>query len=101
MKEFVFDRIWMDGRFSWSEEAIGIQDGLKSDIAMCLDECPPADATRDQMEMAVSRTSFWAGQCQEEWTRKKAVEDGRNLFGIVQGGRFEDLRTRSAEKLSS
>lgn len=94
-------RSHLDGQeiFLGPKEAIGIQDGLKSDIAMCLDECPPADATRDQMEMAVSRTSLWAGQCLEEWTRKKAVEDGRNLFGIVQGGRFEDLRTRSAEEL--
>ena len=53
-------RSHLDGReiFLGPKEAIGIQDGLKSDIAMCLDECPPADATRDQMEMAVSAQAY-------------------------------------------
>ena len=94
-------RSHLDGReiFLGPKEAVQIQDGLKSDIAMCLDECPPAEATREQMEKAVSRTSLWAEQCKQVWQEGQALEDGRNLFGIVQGGRFQDLRIRSAHEL--
>ena len=55
-------RSHLDGReiLLGPKQAVQIQEGLKSDIAMCLDECPPADATREQMEKAVSRTSLWA-----------------------------------------
>ena len=94
-------RSHLDGReiFLGPKEAVQIQDGLKSDIAMCLDECPPAEASREQMEKAVSRTSLWAGRCHEEWGQGMALKEGRNLFGIVQGGRFQDLRIQSAHEL--
>ena len=48
--------IWMEWKFSWPQEAIDIQDGLHSDIAMCLDECPSAEATRDEVQVATDRT---------------------------------------------
>ena len=94
-------RSHLDGReiFLGPREAVQIQDGLKSDIAMCLDECPPAEASREQMEKAVSRTSLWAERCKQEWGESKALEEGRSLFGIVQGGSFHDLRVQSAEEL--
>ena len=85
--------------FLGPNEAIGIQDGLKSDIAMCLDECPAADASEKEIVQAVDRTTLWAQCCQREWQSRKADQSGRKLFGIVQGGRFRDLRMRSAEQL--
>jgi queuine tRNA-ribosyltransferase len=91
----------IDGRavFLGPREAIEIQDALRSDIAMCLDECPPAGATKDQISQAVARSTNWARSCLNAWSETKAIEDGRKLFGIVQGGRFQDLRKRSAEEL--
>lgn len=91
----------IDGRevFLGPREAIEIQDALKSDIAMCLDECPPADATESEIAKAVDRSTNWARSCLNAWSETKAIEDGRKLFGIVQGGRFSDLRRRSAEEL--
>lgn len=91
----------IDGRevFLGPRQAIEIQDALKSDIAMCLDECPPADATESEIAKAVDRSTNWARSCLNAWSETKAIEDGRKLFGIVQGGRFSDLRRRSAEEL--
>jgi queuine tRNA-ribosyltransferase len=91
----------IDGRavFLGPREAIEIQDALRSDIAMCLDECPSAGATKDQISQAVARSTNWARSCLNAWSETKAIEDGRKLFGIVQGGRFQDLRKRSAEEL--
>jgi queuine tRNA-ribosyltransferase len=91
----------IDGRevFLGPKEAIEIQNALKSDIAMCLDECPPAEATENEIAQAVDRSTNWAKSCKEAWGETDAVAEGRKLFGIVQGGRFPDLRKRSAEEL--
>jgi queuine tRNA-ribosyltransferase len=75
------------------ESSMSIQAALGSDIAMVLDECPSADATRASVESAVERTTRWARRCREAY-------DGPGVaFGIVQGGRYDDLRRRSAEQL--
>ena len=66
---------------------------------MCLDECPPADASEQEVRDAVARTSRWGRLCQEAWFDTSAPNEGRLLFGIVQGGRFESLRMRSAKEL--
>jgi len=94
-------RSHLDGReiFLGPQEAVKIQDGLKSDIAMCLDVCPAANDSRDLVESAVARTTLWAKGCQDAWKQSTGPQEGRNLFGIVQGGRFEDLRHKSAEEL--
>ena len=94
-------RSHLDGRkiFLGPEEAVKIQDGLRSDIAMCLDVCPAAEDSREDVESAVNRTTLWGKSCQEAWANTTGPEEGRNLFGIVQGGRFEDLRKKSAEEL--
>ena len=91
----------IDGRevFLGPKEAIEIQDALHSDIAMCLDECPSAGATEVEISKAVDRSSSWAKSCFRQWSNTNAVADGRKLFGIVQGGRFPELRKRSAEEL--
>lgn len=87
----------LDG--SWHEYtprlAMEIQESLGSDIAMVLDECaPPHD--RGYMLTSLTRTHRWAEQC-----RTAHVRGDQALFGIVQGGIFEDLRHSSASFLSS
>ena len=88
------------------ERAVDIQARLGSDIAMVLDECPAYEATRDQAARAVQRSAAWARRCR---TRLEAVRagaagevtatnPGQALFGIVQGGVFDDLRRESAER---
>ena len=99
--EGVSFRSHLDGReiFLGPKEAVSIQDGLRSDIAMCLDVCPAAEDSRENVESAVNRTTLWGKACQEAWATYTGPEEGRNLFGIVQGGRFDDLRKKSAEEL--
>jgi len=99
--EGVHFRSHLDGReiFLGPREAVEIQDGLGSDIAMCLDVCPSADASREEVVEAVNQTSLWAKACQNAWAEGTGLSAGRNLFGIVQGGRFEDLRQQSAGQL--
>ena len=99
--EGVAFRSHLDGAevFLGPRESIAVQDALGSDVAMCLDECPPADASREQVKEAVRRTTLWAQACSGAWTETSGPEAGRNLFGIAQGGRFQDLRQRSAEEL--
>jgi queuine tRNA-ribosyltransferase len=91
----------LDGKkvFLGPREAIAIQSGLRSDIAMCLDECPAAGASREEIESAVRRTSLWAKESIAAWKAGDGEAEGRKLFGIVQGGRFEELRRQSAEEL--
>lgn len=69
------------------ESAVQIQEALGSDIAMVLDECIPHDATRDYVEMSTERTIRWAQRCLEARSRTDQM-----MFGIIQGGMFEDLR---------
>jgi queuine tRNA-ribosyltransferase len=76
------------------EVAMGIQRTLGSDIAMCLDECPPAGAARDDLAAAVERTSAWAERC-----RACEPAPGQLVFGIVQGGVDLGLRRESAEAI--
>jgi queuine tRNA-ribosyltransferase len=76
------------------ESSMAIQENLGADIIMCFDQCPkPTD--RQEVEKAVRRTSAWAARCREAHS-----DDSRQaLFGIMQGGIFEDLRTQSADFL--
>lgn len=75
------------------EKSIEIQNKLDSDIAMSFDECPPASANHDYMEDSIKRTLRWA-------KRGKSVHNNPNqmLFGIVQGGAYQDLREYSAKE---
>ncbi|MFA6661957.1 MAG: tRNA guanosine(34) transglycosylase Tgt [Bacilli bacterium] len=75
------------------EISIQIQNSLGSDIMMCFDECPPYPATHDYLTTSVERTLRWAKRC------KEANKTNQALFGIVQGGEYEDLRRHSAEEL--
>ncbi|MDD4706223.1 MAG: tRNA guanosine(34) transglycosylase Tgt [Bacilli bacterium] len=80
-----------DKLFLSPERAIEIQNKLDSDIAMCFDECPPASADYNYMKASIERTLRWAERCQ-----KAHHNPQQSLFGIVQGGYFEDLRKYSA-----
>lgn len=94
-EEGVHFKSHLDGKalFLTPEESIRVQNKLDSDIAMSFDECPPYPVTYDYMKQSVERTLRWAA-------RGKAVHQNprQSLFGIVQGGEFEDLRKYSAEE---
>ncbi len=94
--EGVTFRSHLDGskhRFT-PEKSVAIQENLGADIIMCFDQCPiPTD--RAIVERAVARTSAWAARCREahpDMTRQA-------LFGIQQGGIFNDLREQSSQVL--
>ena len=74
-----------------------IQHILGSDIMMAFDECAPYPATREYIAHSSDRTTRWAERCKIYHNNK----EGQNLFGIVQGGMYKDLRKKSAEELVS
>jgi queuine tRNA-ribosyltransferase len=78
------------------ESVAEIQRRLGSDIAMCLDICPPADATRAEHEQAVRRTTLWAAR-QADGPRAP----GQLRFGIAQGGTDPELRRRSIAEITA
>jgi queuine tRNA-ribosyltransferase len=78
------------------ERAVRIQENLGSDIAMCLDECPPADAPPEYRREAVRRTVHWAERCSTAHRRPDQA-----LFAIVQGGTDVALRAACAEALAA
>ena len=77
------------------EKAMEIQNALGPDIMMAFDECPPFPATYEYMKASVERTSRWAARCKAAHARPEE----QALFGIVQGGEFEELRKQSAKDL--
>ncbi len=80
------------------ERAIDVQICLNSDIHMCLDQCIPYPADRQLTADALGLTTRWAKRCKTHW---EAHTDRQNhLFGIVQGGMYADLRSRSAQELA-
>jgi queuine tRNA-ribosyltransferase len=76
------------------EKAVAIQENLGSDIAMCLDECPPFDTDPIYMREAVRRTIHWAERCKATHRRPDQA-----LFAIVQGGTDVALRGECAAAL--
>ena len=75
------------------ELVTGVQEDLGADIAMVLDECPPANADREYHQESLRRTARWAERCKEAHGRRDQA-----LFGIVQGGLYPDLREESLER---
>jgi queuine tRNA-ribosyltransferase len=76
------------------ERAVEIQELLGPDFLMCLDECPPHPAPREQIWKAVQRTTRWAERC-----RRAQKRTDQALLGIVQGGTDPEMRALSAEAL--
>ena len=77
------------------ERSIQIQNALGADVIMAFDECPPANSAKTDVIAAVDRTYRWLERCMDAHQR---LEE-QALFGIVQGGIYEDLRCGAAESL--
>jgi queuine tRNA-ribosyltransferase len=78
------------------EESMQIQKKLGSDIVMIFDECTPYPADKTAVDKSMQLSLRWAKRSKEEHER---LGNANALFGIVQGGMFEDLRLESAQKL--
>ncbi len=76
------------------EKAIHIQNQLGADVIMAFDECAPYPASYEQVQEASDRTTRWLERCISAHQRADQL-----LFGIVQGGVYPDLRTRSAQEI--
>jgi queuine tRNA-ribosyltransferase len=86
------------------EKSIQIQFALGTDMIVCLDDCPPNDFSRIDLERAVVRTIAWAKRCKYEYERqiKKRKLKGIKrplLFAVIQGGAEIDLRKYCAQEL--
>ena len=96
----------IDGKkiFMGPEESIQIQSNLASTIAMAFDECPSSVADREYMEQSVARTTRWLARCKQEMERLNSLPDTINphqmLFGINQGGVYEDIRIEHAKQIT-
>ncbi|MGN9018632.1 tRNA guanosine(34) transglycosylase Tgt [Lachnospiraceae bacterium HCP1S3_C3] len=105
-EEGVYFNSHVDGRkiFMGPEQSMQIQSNLASTIAMAFDECPPHPATREYMQNSVDRTTRWLERCKKEMQRLNSLDDTINkeqmLFGINQGGTFEDIRIEQAKRIS-
>ncbi|MBE5988383.1 queuine tRNA-ribosyltransferase [Lacrimispora xylanisolvens] len=106
-EEGVYFQSHIDGHkiFMGPEESMQIQSNLASTIAMAFDECPPHPATREYMQNSVDRTTRWLERCRKEMARLNELPDTINkdqlLFGINQGGTFEDIRIAHAKTISA
>ena len=105
-EEGVYFHSHIDGRkiFMGPEESMQIQSNLASTIAMAFDECAPYPADRNYMVNSVNRTTRWLKRCKDEMSRLNSLEDTINphqlLFGINQGGTYEDIRTDHAKTIA-
>ncbi|MCM1273466.1 MAG: tRNA guanosine(34) transglycosylase Tgt [Clostridium sp.] len=105
-EEGVYFNSHIDGRkiFMGPEESMQIQSNLASTIAMAFDECPPSTADKTYIQPSVDRTTRWLVRCKEELARLNLLEDTLNknqmLFGINQGGIFEDIRIEHAKQIA-
>ncbi|MDR1770027.1 MAG: tRNA guanosine(34) transglycosylase Tgt [Hungatella sp.] len=106
-EEGVYFQSHIDGHkiFMGPEESMQIQSNLASTIAMAFDECPPHPTTREYMQNSVDRTTRWLERCRAEMARLNTLPDTLNrdqlLFGINQGGTFEDIRIAHAKTISA
>ena len=105
-EEGVYFRSHIDGHkiFMGPEESMQIQSNLASTIAMAFDECPSSVADREYMVHSVARTTRWLKRCKAEMNRLNSLEDTINhnqmLFGINQGGIYEDIRVEHARQIA-
>lgn len=105
-EEGVYFNSHIDGRkiFMGPEQSMQIQSNIASTIAMAFDECPPHPATRQYMQNSVDRTTRWLERCKKEMDRLNLLDTTINksqlLFGINQGGTFEDIRVEHAKRIS-
>lgn len=104
-EEGVYFNSHIDGRriFMGPEESMGIQSNIASTIAMAFDECIPNPSTREYVENSVARTTRWLERCKKEMERLNSLPETINknqmLFGINQGGTYEDIRKAHAKTI--
>ena len=95
------DGVWfsshVDGKkfFLSPEESMKIQHKLDSNITMCFDECVKLPASHEDVSKSMEMSMRWAKRSKDAWINR----DGYGIFGIQQGGTYEDLRKISADKL--
>jgi queuine tRNA-ribosyltransferase len=96
-EEGVTFKSYLDGssRFMAPETSMEVQAALGSDLALVFDECTPFHATRDYTARSTERTHRWLQRCLD-WHAANGP-DGQLVYGIVQGGVYEDLRRASTE----
>src|SRR3989344_666577 len=85
------------------EKSIQIQSNLGSDIALILDDVPGYPATRKHIVKSINITYGWAQRARKhhEKITAESVNPGQKLYGIIQGGFYEDLRKKSLEQMKS
>ena len=90
--------------FMGPEQSMQIQSNLASTIAIAFDECPSSVADRKYMTNSVERTTRWLKRCKDEMARLNSLPDTINphqmLFGINQGGIYEDIRIAHAQQIA-
>lgn len=97
---------YIDGRkiFMGPEESMQIQSALGSDIAMAFDECVENPAEREYVEKSVKRTTRWLCRCIDEHHRlselPETLNKGQLLFGINQGGTYDDIRVEHMKEIA-
>ncbi len=95
----------IDGRLikMGPEESMQIQSNLASTIAMAFDECPPSTAEKAYITESVARTTRWLVRCRDKMSELNSREDTINphqmLFGINQGGIYNDIRVEHARRI--
>ncbi|SFD11802.1 tRNA guanosine(34) transglycosylase Tgt [Clostridium uliginosum] len=105
-EEGVYFNSHIDGKriFMGPEESMQIQSNLASTIAMAFDECIPNPSTREYVENSVNRTTRWLERCKIEMDKLNSSQDTLNkeqmLFGINQGGVYEDIRIKHAKTIT-
>src|SRR5690349_22240202 len=99
-EEGVRFRSYLDGstKFMGPETSMEVQAALGSDIALVFDECTPFHADRDYTARSTERTHRWLRRCLD-WHADHGPE-GQLVYGIVQGGVYEDLRAESAQAIA-
>ena len=101
-KDGVEFRSHLDGskHFFTPQNVVEIQRSIGSDIMMVLDECTPFPCEYEYAEKSVKLTSDWAAQAKNvfESSKQKYGYD-QNLFGIIQGSTYKDLREHSAKEI--
>jgi len=80
------------------ERSIEIQQAIGADIIFAFDECLASSESYERQKKAIERTAIWAKRCLDF---HRGLASGQALFGIVQGGRYEDLRRLSAKNIGS
>ena len=105
-EEGVYFNSHIDGAkiFMGPEESMQIQSNLGSTIAMAFDECIENPSPRDYVQKSVDRTTRWLVRCKNEMARLNSLPDTVNkeqlLFGINQGGTYDDIRINHAKAIA-